>query len=70
MQKKLLICVQCQNQFLLSAEEHERLVSKGFAMPKRCPDCRKKKSRIPDLDNEWGYKRRNHRSRDKRYFDE
>ena len=45
MKEKLLTCVQCGNEFSVSSEEQKKLFSRGFAVPKRCPYCRKNKSR-------------------------
>ena len=40
-----IICIQCGNEFELSVIECNTLLSRGFDLPKRCPDCRKHKSK-------------------------
>lgn len=42
---KTLECIQCGEVFTLSAAEQERIFSRGFDEPKRCPDCRRHKFR-------------------------
>ena len=42
---KIITCIQCENSFFLTAADQERLFERGFGIPKRCPDCRKKKSK-------------------------
>ena len=44
MKRMIIDCVQCGNEFELSPVEVDHYVSKGFDLPKRCSDCRKKKS--------------------------
>ena len=54
MDKRILKCIQCGNDFSISGEEMEKLYSRGFAIPKRCPDCRRNKSKISDGNSsEW-----------------
>lgn len=43
MEPKNLTCADCGNQFEFSAEEQQFFADKGFAEPKRCPNCRKQK---------------------------
>ena len=43
---KSITCIQCENSFFLTAADQERLFERGFGIPKRCPDCRKKKAKI------------------------
>lgn len=38
---KTIECVDCGKTFKLSEEEMAWYESKGFKVPKRCPDCRK-----------------------------
>jgi len=71
MNEKILTCVQCENQFILSTEEHERILSRGFSMPRRCPDCRKNKSKnISDIKVDWEHKRRKRHGRGRESFSE
>lgn len=39
---KMLICEDCNSQFVFDAGEQAFFKSKGFTEPKRCPKCRKK----------------------------
>ena len=67
MEDKLLTCVQCGNQFILSAKEREKLMARGFDLPKRCLDCRKRKYRyFQEEDEEWGKKRKKRHTRRER----
>jgi CxxC-x17-CxxC domain-containing protein len=43
MGNKTLTCADCGNQFEFSEEEQNFFAEKGFADPKRCPDCRSAK---------------------------
>lgn len=73
MKDKSLICIQCGNQFTLTSREQEKLLSRGFDLPKRCPDCRKRKFRQvqEDQHDEWSNKKKKkHPRRDKFYFEE
>jgi hypothetical protein len=45
MKDKTMICIQCEKQFILDRPEQERLLSRGFGFPRRCPDCRRKKTK-------------------------
>jgi hypothetical protein len=36
-------CVDCQNDFIITAGEQEFYSDKGLNMPKRCENCRKKR---------------------------
>ena len=40
-----MICVQCEQEFSLSQRERERLALHGLDLPKRCPECRRRKSK-------------------------
>lgn len=40
-----IICIQCGTEFDLSGTNRDKLTMRGFDLPKRCPDCRKKKSK-------------------------
>ncbi len=35
-----LVCSDCNQTFVFSAEEQERYASRNFSEPKRCPECR------------------------------
>jgi hypothetical protein len=51
MEAMTLTCIQCGIEFVFSVQERKRYVAKGFAVPKRCPECRKKKARGIETDN-------------------
>ena len=44
-------CIQCGEDFELTGSEVQRFMSKGFDLPRRCPDCRKNKSKIVSEDH-------------------
>jgi hypothetical protein len=39
-------CIQCQNEFEFTIAEQEYHAQMGFDAPKRCPYCRKHKSKV------------------------
>lgn len=39
--ERKIICKDCRDEFILAAGEQEFYESKGLALPKRCPNCRK-----------------------------
>jgi len=47
MKDQIRICIQCESEFIVTAAEKERLLSKGFDIPKRCHTCRKNKMKAP-----------------------
>jgi hypothetical protein len=46
METKLLTCIQCNAEFEFTVSEQRYYREKGFDMPKRCPVCRKHKSKL------------------------
>jgi len=40
-----IVCIQCDREFELDTEQQEYFHSRGFDLPKRCPECRKHKSK-------------------------
>jgi hypothetical protein len=44
-------CVQCGKEFELSEKDLDQLAARGFDIPKRCPDCRRNKSRYATDDS-------------------
>jgi hypothetical protein len=58
---KEISCVQCEKPFVFTVGEQCRFVRLGFDTPKRCPDCRKRKSRMIEVNE--GRKDRNNRKR-------
>lgn len=45
MKDKIITCIQCEKQFVFEISEQKRFMARGFDKPKRCQECRKKKSR-------------------------
>lgn len=45
MENRVIICIQCQEEFEFTVEEQKKLEKRGFDAPLRCPQCRKRKSR-------------------------
>jgi CxxC-x17-CxxC domain-containing protein len=43
MEEATLVCEDCGEEFIFSAEEQEFYMSKGFQTPKRCKPCRAKR---------------------------
>ena len=66
MREKWILCVQCGIEFLLSIDEQERLLSRGFDIPKRCPECRRKKTKgVNEKNAHWRLKGKKRQLRDK-----
>ena len=42
---EIVKCIDCENKYILSAGEQEFYTGKSLSLPKRCPDCRRKKKR-------------------------
>jgi len=59
MQSKWIVCVQCDDEFEFTIADQVRYVKKGFEAPKRCPTCRKHKSKEIYLDRKREAKSRN-----------
>ena len=38
-----MICKDCKKEFILSPQEKEFFLGRGLVLPKRCPECRKKR---------------------------
>ena len=60
METKLITCIQCENEFEFTAVEQQYFQDKGFDDPKRCPACRRHKSRSDrekkrSKDKKWEY---------------
>ena len=45
MKDKIIMCIQCERPFAVTAEEQTRLQERGFDIPRRCPGCRKNKAK-------------------------
>jgi len=48
MEDKTIFCIQCNRPFVLTAAELKRCLSRGFDMPRRCPECRKHKTKLAE----------------------
>ena len=53
MESEWIVCVQCNDEFEFSCIDQVRYERKGFEPPKRCPSCRRHKSKIIYLINRW-----------------
>jgi hypothetical protein len=53
MKDRVITCIQCENSFIFTRSEQERFRARGFDEPKRCPECRKKKSRGVEMPEAW-----------------
>ena len=62
-------CIQCNKPFQISADERDRIIERGFTLPKRCPDCRKNKVKMPGADERWKKKDQKRSDRRKRDYD-
>ena len=61
MKDQIRTCIQCESEFIVTAAEQERLLTKGFDIPKRCPACRKNKMKSPkETDNRSQRDKRRH----------
>ena len=49
--KFIRICNNCNISFSISISEYNHICSKGYALPKKCKDCRKEKSIFPTYGN-------------------
>lgn len=49
MKDQEISCIQCENPFIFTVAEQQRFMRLEFDTPKRCPDCRKKKSRMIEV---------------------
>ena len=58
MENKTIVCVQCERTFLFSPAEQEKFRARGFDPPRRCPECRERKSRVPLSDGDQNGRRR------------
>ena len=68
MKDKSITCIQCESPFVLTAVEQERFLARGFGIPKRCPNCRKKKLKIMEINEGRENKaKKRQRGRGKKY---
>ena len=50
MESNWIVCVQCDDEFEFTIADQVRYAKKRFEAPKRCPPCRKHKSKVICLD--------------------
>ena len=60
----VLVCVQCDQEFVFSEHEQDRFAKMGFDKPQRCPGCRKNKKKIYSNEVVQKGKRRRHNEKD------
>lgn len=71
MKDKVMTCIQCGTEFVFSGQEHARFMAKGYGVPKRCPECRKKKAKAIETSDSWrdiAKRRRSRRKEDYEFF--
>jgi hypothetical protein len=70
MKDQVRTCIQCGSEFEVAASEQERLLAKGFDIPKRCHACRKNKMKSAKENDKRGQrdKRKHDRSKDDYFF--
>ena len=63
MKTRLITCVQCEKEFEFSIIDQKNFRERGFDPPKRCPSCRRKKSKLSELqqENKHNNKKKYHR---------
>jgi hypothetical protein len=67
MQTEWLTCIQCDSEFEFDVSEQLRHVEKGYDLPRRCPACRKHKTKIM---NAWEIKKNKTRQKNNYRRDE
>ena len=65
MQSKLIQCIQCNTEFEFSVSSQIEFEAKGYDEPKRCPECRKRKSKASadNSNGNWRNKKKRHHDR-------
>jgi hypothetical protein len=65
-ESKIIECIQCDAEFEFSVSSQLEYEAKGYDEPKRCPACRKRKSKASSADSEdrWRGKKKNYHSKD------
>jgi hypothetical protein len=64
-ESKIIECIQCDAEFEFSVSSQLEYAEKGYDEPKRCPACRKRKSKASsdDSNGRWRGKKKNHHSK-------
>ncbi|PQP35278.1 cytochrome C551 [Desulfobacteraceae bacterium SEEP-SAG9] len=64
METKFITCVQCDAEFEFTVSEQRYYNERGFDVPKRCPVCRKHKSKLNTASEKKGHNgRKKHQRR-------
>ncbi|MBN1847656.1 MAG: zinc-ribbon domain containing protein [Deltaproteobacteria bacterium] len=67
MKDDILYCIQCNKPFTLPHDERDKILERGFSLPRRCPDCRRHKAKMREPDDRW--KRKDQKRGDRRKRD-
>lgn len=51
-----ITCIDCSATFVLTQGEIDFYVSKGFFLPKRCADCRRKRKAQQESEVKYGFR--------------
>jgi hypothetical protein len=51
MEMQVFVCIQCGQEFEFPPDDQARYAGRGFDAPRRCPACRKHKSRAVPAGN-------------------
>lgn len=70
MRDVMLTCIQCDSNFMFSIAQQKRCEEHGFDAPRRCPDCRKKKSRLYGKEDNRSKNGKRKEKRSKNRFDD
>jgi hypothetical protein len=68
MKDRTITCIQCESPFMFNVAEQRRYIESGFNAPRRCPACRKNKSK--PVENEWDRKHKNSKKRNRHRRDD
>lgn len=65
MADRIIVCAQCEKPFRVTEAEMALLESKGFSLPRRCPECRRKKWKAANEsgENRFEEKKKKHKRR-------
>lgn len=58
---KIIQCIQCNRNFVFSAEQRKQFMARGFDPPTRCPECRKRKAKMGKSNGDGDRKRNRQR---------
>ncbi|HDR16931.1 MAG TPA: hypothetical protein ENN79_15885 [Desulfobacteraceae bacterium] len=63
MANRIILCAQCEKPFQVTDAEIELMESKGFSLPRRCPECRRKKCKAANKadDSRFEEKKKRHK---------